>query len=166
MLSQVLSPMWNTPSSSLKYSHQQHSINLSDPDTLQHHLDIWFARRKLSRHTYQDGSETKAHLTRWHLLGDYHARMEVIIAKKGEEFVTKRARTVYGSTDALNWHRLGNWLGADLKSFKNFRKVLKIFEKRKRLFTFGTFSTFSLFNEQKSTKKGQKGCETFVNLLM
>ena len=27
-----------------KYAHQQHSINLSDPDTLQHHLDTRFAQ--------------------------------------------------------------------------------------------------------------------------
>ena len=33
--------------------------------------------------------ETKARLTR--LLGDYHARKEVIIAKKGEEFAAKKA---------------------------------------------------------------------------
>ncbi|KAF5350149.1 hypothetical protein D9756_009177 [Leucocoprinus leucothites] len=31
-----------------KYSHQQHSINLSDPDTLQHHLDTRFAQLNTS----------------------------------------------------------------------------------------------------------------------
>ncbi|KAJ6465874.1 hypothetical protein C8R45DRAFT_1173620 [Mycena sanguinolenta] len=31
-----------------KYSHQLHSINLSDPDTLQHHLDTRFAQRNTS----------------------------------------------------------------------------------------------------------------------
>ena len=47
------------------------------------------ARRELSRQTHQDDLETKARLTR--LLGDYHARKEVIIAKKKEEFVAKKA---------------------------------------------------------------------------
>lgn len=31
-----------------KYAHQQHSINLSDPDTLQHHLDTRFAQLNTS----------------------------------------------------------------------------------------------------------------------
>ena len=31
-----------------KYSHQQHSINLSDPDTFQHHLDTRFAQLNTS----------------------------------------------------------------------------------------------------------------------
>lgn len=31
-----------------KYSHQPHSINLSDPDTLQHHLDTRFAQLNTS----------------------------------------------------------------------------------------------------------------------
>ena len=31
-----------------KYSHQAHSINLSDPDTLQHHLDTRFAQLNTS----------------------------------------------------------------------------------------------------------------------
>ena len=47
------------------------------------------ARRELSRQSHQADLETKTRLTR--LLGDYHARKEVMIAKKQEEFVTKKA---------------------------------------------------------------------------
>ena len=47
------------------------------------------ARLELAKKTHQDDLETKARLTR--LLGDYHARKEVIIAKKGEEFAAKKA---------------------------------------------------------------------------
>ncbi|KAF8811362.1 hypothetical protein BYT27DRAFT_7134375 [Phlegmacium glaucopus] len=47
------------------------------------------ARREAARQTHQDDLATKARLTR--LLGDYHARKEVIIAKKGEEYAAKKA---------------------------------------------------------------------------
>ena len=50
---------------------------------------IQAARCELARRTHQDDLETKARLTR--LLGDYHARKEVMIAKKGEEFKAKKA---------------------------------------------------------------------------
>jgi translation initiation factor 3 subunit A len=47
------------------------------------------ARRDLARQTHQDDLETKTRLTR--LLGDYHARREVLIAKRREEFTAKKA---------------------------------------------------------------------------
>lgn len=47
------------------------------------------ARREAARQAHQDDLTTKTRLTR--LLSDYHARKEVIIAKKGEEFAAKKA---------------------------------------------------------------------------
>ena len=64
------------------YQNQQ----ITDRETFE---AIQQARRELARQTHEDDLETKARLTR--LLGDYRARKEVIIAKKGEEFAAKKA---------------------------------------------------------------------------
>jgi translation initiation factor 3 subunit A len=64
------------------YQNQQ----MTDRETFE---AIQLARRELSRQTHQADLETKARLTR--LTGDYHARKEMIIAKKGEEFAAKKA---------------------------------------------------------------------------
>ena len=59
---------------------------MTDRETLE---AIQAARCELARRTHQDDLETKARLTC--LLGDYHARKEVMIAKKGEVFKAKKA---------------------------------------------------------------------------
>ena len=59
---------------------------MTDRETFE---SIQQARREFSRQTHQDDLETKARLTR--LLNDYHARKEMIIAKKKEEFAAKKA---------------------------------------------------------------------------
>ena len=76
------------------YRKEEHSLlaedyqnqQMTDRETFE---GIQRARRELSRQTHQDDLETKARLTR--LLDDYHARKEVIIAKKQEEFAAKKA---------------------------------------------------------------------------